>query len=108
MDQYNLRLRMFNFHSYEAADKPQVIPQGKGKKLPGKAISLWIHCRNFPLLIKSFVKDTDDDVFKLALLLVEVTNRVAAVEVMNYEIEVLENLISRKPDSQVTLEIYLA
>ena len=103
MDQYNQRLRMFSFHSYEAADKPQAIPHGKGKKLPGKAISLWIHCRNFPLLVKSFVKDTDDDVFKLALILVDITNRVAAVEVRNYEIDVLENLIIKYLDERKSI-----
>ena len=102
IEEYNNRLKGFDFHSYEAADKPQLVPL-KGKKLPGKAVSLWVHCRNFPLLIKPLVKDEDDDIVSFALLLVDITNRVTAAEIKTYEIEVLENKIVKYLDDRKTI-----
>ena len=89
---YNRRLKELGFYSYEAPDKPQDVPN-KGKKLPGKAVSLWIHARNFPLIIKPFVQDLDDEVLKLSLLLVEITSRLTALEFRDYEISILEDKI---------------
>ena len=89
---YNMRLKELGFYSYEAPDKPQDVPS-KGRKLPGKAVSLWIHARNFPLIIKPFVRDFEDEVLKLALLLVEITNRLTALEFRDYEISILEDKI---------------
>ena len=77
-----MRLRKLGFSSYDAGDRPQEIPTNLKKiKLPGKAMSLWVHIRNFPLIIKPFVKDIEDVVLNLVLLLVDITSRITAVEI---------------------------
>ena len=94
IEDYNLRLRSLGFTSYDAGDKPQDVPSNlKKMKLPGKAMSLWVHIRNFHLIIKHFVKDKNDDVLNLALQLVEITSRITAEEIRNYEISILEDKI---------------
>ena len=92
IEEYNKRLKKFDFHSYEGADKPQAVP-ARGKKMPGKAISLWIHMRNFPLIIRPLVQDGDDEVLHFALLLADITSRLTAAELRGYEVEVLDNKI---------------
>ena len=94
VEAYNQRLKNLGFYSYDSGDKPQDVPLNLKKlKLPGKAVSLWVHLRNFPLIIKPFVEDTEDEVLKLILLLVEITGRITAVEIRMYEISILEDLI---------------
>ena len=94
IEEYNLRLRRIGFTSYDAGDKPQEIPLNLKKlKLPGKAMSLWVHIRNFPFIIKPFLKDIEDEVLNLVLLLVEITSRITAVEIRSYEISILEDKI---------------
>ena len=101
IEDYNLRLRSLGFTSYDAGDKPQDVPSNlKKMKLPGKAMSLWVHIRNFPLIIKHFVKDKNDDVLNLALQLVEITSRITAAEIRNYEISILEDKIIEYLDNR--------
>ena len=57
------------------------------------SLSLWVHMRNFPLIIKPFIQDTDDEVFSMSLLLVDITNRITAAEIREYEVEILEEKI---------------
>ena len=92
MDDYNLRLREFKFSSYDATDKPQDIPH-RGKKMPGKAVTHWVHMRNFPLIIKPLVQDADDEILNLALLLGDLTSRITALEFKEHEIVLLEEKI---------------
>ena len=102
VQEYNVHMRRIGFYSYEAADRPQDVPD-KAKKLPGKACSLWVHMRNFPLIIKSLMKDEADDedgVLQLALKLLDVTNRIAVVEFRQHEIDVLEEEIINYLDSR--------
>ena len=102
IEDYNKRLKKFDFHSYEGADKPQAVP-ARGKKMPGKAISLWIHIRNFPLIIRPLVQDEADEVLQFSLLLADLTSRLTAVEVRGYEVEVLENKIIEYLDKRKSL-----
>ena len=99
LENYNKQLRNFDFSSYESPDKPQLVPE-KGNKLPGKAVSLWIHCRNFPLIIRSLVRDECDPVLALALLLVDITARLMAMEFHSYDIVVLEEKIVQYLDNR--------
>ena len=99
LEEYNSQLKSLDLHSHEAADKPQLVPL-KGKKLPGKALSLLVHVRNFPLIIKHLVDDPEDDIMKFALMLVDITNRLTAAEIRNYEISVLEDKIVEYLDAR--------
>ena len=94
LDEYNAKLKSLELQSHEASDKPQVVPE-KGKKLPGKALSLFVHIRNFPLIIRTLVDrcSYDDFVLTSALALVNVTERIMANEFRHHEIDILEDKI---------------
>ena len=68
-------------------DRPQEIKSFKGMKLPGKAVSVWTHIRNFGLIIHQLVQDFDDQVLGLGLELADIVERVTAVECRHYEID---------------------
>ena len=93
LDDYNNALKKQEFKSFERDDKPQEIKSFKAKKLPGKAVSVWTHLRNFGFLIHQFVGDFDDQVLVLGLELADIVERVTAVECRQYEIDVLEEKI---------------
>ena len=94
LKEYNEKMKKVGFFSYEASDKPYDVPE-KSKKLTGKACSLWVHMRNFPLILQHFVNNVDEgeDVFILAMKLLDITNRMTAVEFRTHEIDTLEELI---------------
>ena len=92
LDDYNERLKNFPFSGHEAADKPHLVPS-KGNKLPGKALSLLVHLRNFPLIIKYLAGDSQNEIIRFALLLVDITLRLTAAEIRPYEISILEDKI---------------
>ena len=94
LEQYNSKLCNFGWISYEERDKPEKLPTAsKSKKLKGKAISLWTHLRNFPLIIESFITDREDLVLNLGLRLHEVCERCTAHEFFSYEIDLLDESI---------------
>ena len=94
ISQYNDALERLDFLSYESRDKPYPVPTtNKVKKLKGKAVSNLVHLRNWPLLIRTFVKDIDDPVLSLSLMLHEVVERMVASEYFSYEIDILEDKI---------------
>ena len=64
----------------------------KGRKLSGKACSLWVHIRNFPLLVSIWAEDKTDDVLELMLLLSDITVRRTASEFREREIDALDML----------------
>ena len=52
LDDYNTALKQYRYSSQEAANKPQELPRSQTvKKLSGKAVSNWVHCRNFPIIL---------------------------------------------------------
>ena len=61
--------------------------------LLGKAVSNWVHLRNFPLIIKGFVKNYDDSILSFALKLHEIVERLCAQELFPYEVKILEDKI---------------
>ena len=94
IEEYNASLQSLNYKSYEANDRPQVVPiNKKTKKLNGKACSIWLHMRNFPFVIRKFVKSREDPVLLLGLKLHEITERITAHEFKEYEVCALEDLI---------------
>ena len=94
MDEYNKKIKDFTWPSYESSDRPDCVPKPRSvKKLKGKAVSLWVHLRNFPLLIEKFIVDKDDPIVALALKLHEVTERTSATEFHEYEIQLLDDAI---------------
>ena len=96
IEEYNTSLKGLKYKSYESSDRPQLVPiNKKTKKLNGKAVSIWVHVRNFPLVIRKFVTGEieEDPVLKLGLKLHEITERVTASEFKDYEIDVLEDII---------------
>ena len=101
---YNKRLKFMKWFDYEVKDKPKPVPEtGNVLKLKGKAISHWVHCRNFPIIIKQFILDKDDPTLNLGLKLHELTERITAVEFRVYEIELLEEVIKDYLELRSTL-----
>ena len=99
LEEYNNKLKSFRYTSYESNDKPQEISK-KAKKLSGKACSLWVHARNFPLILKDFVEDQNDEVLSLLLLLVDITARITATEFRHHEVDDLESKIVKYLDNR--------
>ena len=57
----NSNLKVLKYKSNEASDKPESVPESMNvKELIGKAVSNWTHLRNFPFLIRKFIKDEDE------------------------------------------------
>ena len=90
LDQYNQSLKRINYKSFERNDRPQELKGLKGMKLPGKAVSLWTHIRNFAFIIKPFIKDFESQVLALGLKLAEIVERVTADKFELYEVDVFE------------------
>ena len=99
LEEYNQKLKSFKFTSYETNDKPQELGK-KNKKLPGKACSLWVHIRNFPLIVKDSIVDPSDEVLALMILLGDITARVTAFEFRTHEIDNLEQKIIKYLDDR--------
>ena len=94
VEDYNRSMGDISYKYYESADRPQSVPtSAKIQKLKGKACSIWTHVRNFPFIIRKFVKDPEDQVLKLGLMLHEITERICAAEFEEYEVHVLEEKI---------------
>ena len=96
MEEYNKALSHFKFSPEEASSKPQNVPEkNEVKKLRGKAISHWIHLRNFPLImaLNNWIKDDTEIAWKLILVLHELTERITSDAFNLYEIEVLDEII---------------
>ena len=94
--EYNAALTRLGFSSYEAGDKPCPVPASRSSKvtkLSGKAVTHWVHVRNFPFLIRGLVVDPGDTVLSLGLLLHEIIERITAQEFFPYEIDLLERKI---------------
>ena len=68
----------------------------------GKAVSHWVHVRNFPLILylNNLIHDESDEVLQLAYLLQEITERITAESFRPYEIEVLDELILEYLDTR--------
>ena len=87
-------MKVLKYKSNEASDKPESVPESmKVKKLIGKAVSNWTHLRNFPLLIRKFIKDKDEPALVLGLQLHEIVERITANEFRMFEVNVLEERI---------------
>ena len=87
-------MKKLKYGDYEATDKPYDIPEANNvKRLKGNAVSVWTHMRNFPLIVRSFIKDEDEPSFKLGLLLHDITERLMAVKFEEYELQILEERI---------------
>ena len=94
LETYNNALKSFGWFSHEMLDKPQPVPLSSSiVKLKGKACSQWVHIRNWPLIVKRFILDKDDNVLALGLKLHEVTERITATEYLEYEIQLLDECV---------------
>ena len=96
IEDYNQALKKFPLSVNESSNKPQSVPcKTSVKKLSGKAVSIWCHARFFLSILKlnDWIQDSEDEVFKLAGLMVDITNRVTAEKFEHYEIERLEDLV---------------
>ena len=93
IEEYNVCLKSLGFSSYEGGDAPYPVPTSKSRKiskLKGKAVSQWVHARNWPLVMKKLVKHSDeDDVIELGLKLHELVERLTAIEFFPYEVDLL-------------------
>ena len=92
--QYNNALIKLGYPAYESGDKPCPVPEKSSiKKLKGKAVSNWVHLRNWPLIINYFDVDFEDPVLILGLKLHDLVERLCAQEFLNYEISILDDKI---------------
>lgn len=97
LEDYNRKLKTLGYPSYESSDIPEPIHK-HSKKLSGKACSIWVHARNFPLIVKGFMSingdlSCDDQVLHWLLTLISIIGRLSAREFRNHEIEALETEI---------------
>ena len=107
LEAYNTSLKKIGWFSYESSDRPLAVPvNAKVVKLKGKAVSMWVHIRNWPLIIKPFIADRSDPVLSLGLKLHEVTERITATEFRQYEIDLLKEAVLEYLDmrKQIRLE----
>ena len=94
LEQYNNALKNLGYQSYERGDKPCPVPTKISvKKLKGKAVSNWVHLRNWPLVMRRFEADSEDVVLTLGLALHDIVERLCAQEYLPYEISVLNDKI---------------
>ena len=109
-EDYNVALKRFPLSTQEASNKPQPVPlKNSVKKLPGKAVSVWCHARCFfsILSLNGWVRDPEDLTLKLALLLIDITDRVTAERFEEYEIDRLEDIVIEYLDlRKVVMEEY--
>ena len=104
LEAYNKVLSSFGWPSIEMSDKPQLIPLTSNvAKLKGKACSLWVNMRNWPLLIKKFGINPDDEVLVLGLKLHELVERATAHEFEVYEIQLLHECVTDYLDLRMKL-----
>ena len=93
-DQYNRALIKFSWSAHESTDRPQSVRlDSKTTKLKGKAISNWVHIRNWPIIIEPFIKDSEDSVLMLGLKLHELVERITANSFYPYELELLKETV---------------
>ena len=95
LEEYNTALRQFKFSPEESKSKPQPVPtSGKSIRLKGKAVSNWIHLRNFNLILISnnWIRDINHRFLKLGILLHEVCERSFAETVHLYELDILDDV----------------
>ena len=106
VETYNIALRDFGWFSYEQTNKPQSVPtSNKSGKLKGKAVSQWVHIRNWPLIVKKFIVDKDDSALALGLKLHELTERITAAEYYQYEIDLLDEVVIEYLDMRKKIRI---
>ena len=106
LESYNDQLRGTSWKSHESPDKPQPVPSARRtQKLKGKAISQWVHVRNFPRIVEKFVLDKDEEVLSLALKLHELTERATASEFHPYEVDLLEDCVIEYLDLRKKLRL---
>jgi len=83
VESYNKCIRNLR-HSSMSSDIPQPIPISlKVKKLSGKAVSIWVHIRIFPLLIRHFDVERNETALQLCLKLHELVEE-NMVEFISY------------------------
>ena len=65
--------------------------------------SVWVHLRNWPFVLRRFLKDEDEPALHLGLQLHELVERITASEFREHEIDILEEKIYEYLDSRATL-----
>ena len=94
---------------------PEAVPK-KAKKLSGKACSLWVHIRNFPLVVKDFLLnnddvDSDDEVLIWVLKLVDIVNRITATEFRTMKLKIwslkLWSILMLEKRSMISIPMFL-
>ena len=104
INQYNSTLESVGFTSYESRDKPFPLQtQKKNKKLKGKAVSNWVHIRNWPLIVKKYILVNEYPVLRLGLMLNEIVERLVALEFYEHEIDIVEDQIVNYLDLRKTV-----
>ena len=68
----NYRISKFKYSCLDISSKPCIIPK-TATRLPGNASQLRCFLKLFPLLVFSKIKNADDDVWQLVLMLRQIT-----------------------------------
>lgn len=94
IEEYNFALENLELKGGQASDRPQRVPENsKAKRLVGKAISIWVHVRNWPFIMKNFVKDKNNKALVLGYMLQEIVERICSPQFRECDICILEEKI---------------
>ena len=93
LDSLNDRILKFPYSIEDMRDKPCKIRRD-AKKISGAACQVWQFLRLFPILILDKVKDFNDDVWYLVLLLTEITEIICAPEIHKTFLPYLQAIIN--------------
>ena len=93
-DYLNSALCSFNYGSHESCSKPPPVI-ATAKKLKGNASQNWMFVRFFPLYVFSKIRDTDDVVWKLVLMLRKIVDFVVSPRLSENDIIHLHYLVQK-------------
>lgn len=93
LHELNSRIENFQYSKEDKNDKPCKLGS-KRKKIPGAACQVWNFLRLFPLMVHDKIKEYDDEVWHLVLLLNEITEIISAPEIHESYLPYLQAIIN--------------
>lgn len=88
----NRRIEKFPYSVNDRQDKPCTISDKKNR-IPGGACQIWTFLRIFPLLVEDKIKDFEDEVWFIVMLLTEIVEIVCAPKINESYLPYLDNII---------------
>lgn len=92
IESLNRKLATFGFIGDDSRDRPTKIGE-KSAKLGGHAVQNWVLIRFLPLLIGEAITNKQDPVWRMLLLLIEITQIICSPKILSNILSYLHNLI---------------